>query len=400
MGRSSQAMHICSLVEALKADGHEVTIVSPPGVDPLKSAGMMPFLRKADRARGFQRVWKYISCECPQFVFEVFELFYNLFLPFRLLPVLWRQPEAVLYERHAYFMFMGVLLGNWLKRPVVLEVNELAGFTRARGLILERLARRIDAWMFSHANHILCVSRVLADEAKRRGARSETVHVLPNAIDANRFRSLRPEQSPRSSLGLEGSIVIGHVGLFYRWDRLDVLIEVARSIRDRHPETKVLLVGDGPELENLKQTAFRLGMEREVILPGPVPRDDVPNYIEAMDICVLPDSNAFGSPIALFEFMAMGKPCVVPDLGPMRDVIEDNATGMMFPHGDYAALERALLRLIEDSGLRLRIGARAKDAVFSRHTWAANARFVVELARGESSPRALAQMKQLDCDTQ
>jgi glycosyltransferase involved in cell wall biosynthesis len=297
-------------------------------------------------------------------------------------------------------MFMGVLLGNWLKRPVVLEVNELAGFTRARGLILERLARRIDAWMFSHANHILCVSRVLADEAKRRGARSETVHVLPNAIDANRFRSLRPEQSPRSSLGLEGSIVIGHVGLFYRWDRLDVLIEVARSIRDRHPETKVLLVGDGPELENLKQTAFRLGMEREVILPGPVPRDDVPNYIEAMDICVLPDSNAFGSPIALFEFMAMGKPCVVPDLGPMRDVIEDNATGMMFPHGDYAALERALLRLIEDSGLRLRIGARAKDAVFSRHTWAANARFVVELARGESSPRALAQMKQLDCDTQ
>ena len=259
-------MHICSLVEALKADGHEVTIVSPPGVDPLKSAGMMPFLRKADRARGLQRVWKYISCECPQFVFEVFELFYNLFLPFRLLPVLWRQPEAVLYERHAYFMFMGVLLGNWLKRPVVLEVNELAGFTRARGLILERLARRIDAWMFSHANHILCVSRVLADEAKRRGARSETVHVLPNAIDANRFRSLRPEQSPRSSLGLEGSIVIGHVGLFYRWDRLDVLIEVARSIRDRHPETKVLLVGDGPEMENLKQTAFRLGMEREVIL--------------------------------------------------------------------------------------------------------------------------------------
>ena len=75
-----------------------------------------------------------------------------------------------------------------------------------------------------------------------------------------------------------------------------------------------------------------------------MPRDDVPAYIDAMDICVLPDSNAFGSPIALFEFMAMGKPCVVPDLGPMRDVIEDNATGIMFPHGDYAALEKALLQ--------------------------------------------------------
>jgi glycosyltransferase involved in cell wall biosynthesis len=201
-------------------------------------------------------------------------------------------------------------------------------------------------------------------------------------------------------LGLDGSTVIGHVGLFYRWDRLDVLIEVAKSIRGRHPNVKVLLVGDGPEMEHLRQTAFRLGMEREVIFSGPVPRDDVPAYIDAMDICVLPDSNAFGSPIALFEFMAMGKPCVVPDLGPMRDVIDDNVTGIMFPQGDYAALERTLLRLVEDSALRNQVGAQAKQAVFKRHTWAANARSVVRLALGESSPRTFAQMKQLDCDSQ
>src|ERR1700730_2057491 len=399
MGRSSQAMHIRSLVEALKADGHEVTIVSPPGVDPLKAAGLMPFLRKRDRANGFQRLWKYISCECPQFLFEIFELLYNLFLPFRLLPVLLRQPDAVLYERHAYFMFMGVLLRKWLKRPVLLEVNELAGFTRARGLIMERLARRIDAWVFSRANHILCVSRVLADEAQLRGASSESVHVLPNAIDSNRFQNPKSGRSLRASLGLEGSIVIGHVGLFYHWDRLDVLIEVVGAIRERHPNIKVLLVGDGPEMDNLKETACRLGMEREVVFPGPVPRDDVPGYIDAMDICVLPDSNAFGSPIALFEFMAMGKPCVVPDLGPMRDVIEDNVTGIMFPHSDYGALERVLLEFVEDPALRIQVGARAKQTVFKRHTWAANARFVVQLAGGENLARPFARMQQIDCDT-
>ena len=400
MGRSSQAMHIRSLVEAWRADGHEVTVLSPPGVDPLTAAGLMPFFRKGDRATGVHRIWKYLSCECPQFVFEVFELLYNLFLPFRLLPILWRQPEAVLYERHAYFMFMGVLLGKWLRRPVVLEVNELAGFKRARGLIMERLARRIDAWVFSRASHILCVSGVLADGAKQRGANSERVYVLPNAIDPNRFRSLRSGQSLRERLGLEGAIVIGHVGLFHLWDRLDVLIEVVRSIRDRHPEAKVLLVGDGPEMKNLKQTASRLGMESAVVFPGPVSRDDVPAYIDAMDICVLPDSNDFGSPIALFEFMAMGKPCVAPDLGPMRDVIDDNLTGFMFPHADYSALGKALLRLVEDPALRNQVGARARHAVFTRHTWAANARFIVQLAAGESSARTFAQMEHLDCDIQ
>ena len=189
------------------------------------------------------------------------------------------------------------------------------------------------------------------------------------------------------------------MGLFYLWDRLDVLIEVVRSIRDLHPELKVLLVGDGPEMENLKRIAFRLGIERAVIFPGPVPRDDVPAYIDAMDICVLPDSNAFGSPIALFEFMAMGKPCVVPDLVPMRDVIDDNVNGIMFPHGKYGALEKVLVRFIEDPALRTQIGARARDTVLQRHTWAANARFLVHLTLGESSARTFAPMKQLDCDT-
>jgi glycosyltransferase involved in cell wall biosynthesis len=392
-------MHIRSLVEALRAEGHEVTILSPPGVDPFKAAGLMPFFRKGDRAEGLQRIWKYISCECPQLAFEVLELLYNLFLPFRLLPILWRQPDAVLFERHAYFLFMGVLLGKWLRRPVVLEVNELAGFKRARGLVMERLARRIDAWVFSRVDHVLCVSRVLADEVQQRGANSECVHVLPNAIDPNRFRSSGAGQSLRARLGLEGSIVIGHVGLFYLWDRLDVLIEVAKSIRDRHPEIKVLLVGDGPEMENLKQTVCRLGMESKVILPGPVPRDEVPAYIDAMDICVLPNSNDFGSPIALFEFMALGKPCVVPDLGPMHDVIEDKLTGIMFPHADYEALEKALVRFVEDPALRIQIGSRARETVLKRHTWTANARFVVQLAAGQNSARPIAQLERRDRDT-
>jgi glycosyltransferase involved in cell wall biosynthesis len=313
---------------------------------------------------------------------------------------LWREPNAVLYERHAYFMFMGVWLGKWFGRPVLLEVNELAGFKRARGLVMERLARRIDSWVFSRADHIICVSRVLAGEVHLRCASAERVHVLPNAIDPNRFRDAGPAQSLRARLGLEGSIVIGHVGLFYLWDRLDVLIQVVKSIRDQHPGVKVLLVGDGPEMENLKQTARDLEMESAVVFTGPVTRDDVPAYIDAMDICVLPDSNAFGSPIALFEFMAMGKPCVVPDLGPMRDVIDDNLTGIMFPHSDYIALKKTLLQLVEDGALRIRLGTHAKSTVLRRHTWAANARFVVQLATGRSAAGPFAQVEQLDCDTQ
>ena len=131
-----------------------------------------------------------------------------------------------------------------------------------------------------------------------------------------------------------------------------------------------------------------------------MPLDDVPAFSEVMDIGVLPVSNSFGSPIALFEFMAMGKPCVVPDLGPMRDVLEDNLTGIMFPHADYESLEKALIRLVEDRALRIQIGAQAKRTVHERHTWAANAQLVVQLAAGQASANPFAPIKQLNCDTQ
>jgi glycosyltransferase involved in cell wall biosynthesis len=75
----------------------------------------------------------------------------------------------------------------------------------------------------------------------------------------------------------------------------------------------------------------------------------------------------------------------------MRDVIEQNATGVMFPHAEYEALEKALLRLVDDPALRIQLGARAKLVVFERHTWTANARFVVRLATGEKSPSPIAQ---------
>jgi hypothetical protein len=58
------------------------------------------------------------------------------------------------------------------------------------------------------------------------------------------------------------------------------------------------------------------------------------------------------------------------------------------------------VRVIEDPALRTQLGTRARDTVLHRHTWAANARIVVELAAGETSARPFARMKQLDCDTQ
>jgi glycosyltransferase involved in cell wall biosynthesis len=99
-----------------------------------------------------------------------------------------------------------------------------------------------------------------------------------------------------------------------------------------------------------------------------------------MDICVLPDSNSFGSPIVLFEFMAGGKAVIAPDLSPIRDVVEDHVTGLIVQPGDPQSLQQALTRLLDDTFLRLRLGQQARQHVMAYHTWNANGHRVAALA--------------------
>jgi glycosyltransferase involved in cell wall biosynthesis len=110
-----------------------------------------------------------------------------------------------------------------------------------------------------------------------------------------------------------------------------------------------------------------------VDLTGPVPRRDVPAYIDAMDICVLPDSNLYGSPMVLFEFMASGKAVIAPDLPPIRDVVTNGENGLIIRPGDAQALADALRTLLRDSALRSRLGANARTYVLAHRTLKANA---------------------------
>jgi glycosyltransferase involved in cell wall biosynthesis len=236
----------------------------------------------------------------------------------------------------------------------------------------------IERWVFARADHIVTVSSFLRDQVVARGGRPGCVYVVPNAIDPERFRAVDPAPV-RARLGLDGCLTVGFVGWFDRWDRLDLLIDAVRELSARHPRLRLLLVGDGPVRGELQTRLERDGLERQVVLTGAVPKADVPAHIGAMDICVLPDSNRFGSPMVLFEFMAMARAVVAPDVPPVRDVVQDGETGLIVSPG-AGSLQQALDRLLADPVLRSTLGQRARAQVLARHTWAATAARIVELA--------------------
>ena len=386
-GRGGEGVHISSVVRALRSAGHEVAVVSPPGIDPMSSAAAVPLDKGAARLSGIVRFWKWISCSCPQVLFEAAEVLYNLYAIVRLPFALCRAKRAVYYERYAFFLSAGVWLARLFGLPIILEVNEVAGTLRARPLVFVGLARWLERQTFSRADEIVTVSSYLQREVLQRGGREGHVHVVPNAIDPVRFQQANGS-AVRERLGLTGTRVLGFVGWFDKWDRLGRLLALMKELRNDHESVRLLLVGDGPAAWELSEEITREGLESLVVLSGPVARADVPNYIDAMDICVLPDSNEFGSPIVLFEFMALAKAIVAPDLAPIRDVITHGETGWIVSRTDSAALRSIVQDLLADPVLAARVGQAARRRVLERHTWAAVGGIVDQIAAEQLGRRA------------
>jgi glycosyltransferase involved in cell wall biosynthesis len=122
---------------------------------------------------------------------------------------------------------------------------------------------------------------------------------------------------------------------------------------------RVLIAGDGDLGEDLRRQASELGVARAVVFPGH--RADVPELLGAIDVFCL-SSLYEGTPLALFEAMAAGKPVVSTAVDGCREVLEEDATGLLVPPADATALADALERVLLTPSLRQDLAARALAA--------------------------------------
>lgn len=371
-GTGAEGVHIAGIANALEQLGHEVFFSSPTGVDPRVSAGANPFAAK-------RRSWLgRLAAKLPGILFECLELGYNLFALWRNLRLVSALRPDVIYERHAFFLFSTALLARIRRLPLVVEVNELAGDERVRATPwLLPLAVLADRFNFHAASVIVVVSPHLKRRICAMGIPPKKVLVHPNAVSAESLDQPANGATVRGKLGLQDAIIVGFVGWFVPWHRLDLLLEQFARLAVDEPRVHLLLVGDGILGEALAQQAARLKIRDRVVFTGAVPHAQVPDYIAAMDICVVPHSNAYRSPIKLFEFMARGCAVLAPRTEPVESVIADGENGLLFDPEQADQLGAQLKRLAFDAPLRKRLGARAREDIRNRHTWRRNAETVL-----------------------
>ncbi len=141
---------------------------------------------------------------------------------------------------------------------------------------------------------------------------------------------------------------------------LTFLVRAFAGAQTAYPDTSLVLVGDGPERDNLQDLAARSGLKDKVVFTGMVPHDDVPCYLTAADAFVTASVTEV-HPLSVIEALACGLPVVGIDSPGVGDTITDGENGFVC-RDDLAAFTAKLTRLIADTALRMDMSVRARSS--------------------------------------
>ncbi len=225
-------------------------------------------------------------------------------------------------------------------------------FTAPRHAAGERAVRRA----FGRARLVLANSAGI--EAAARGLGATRTRVVRLGADV-------PEQAPHK-WAVPTLVTVGH--LVARKRHADV-VRALWLLRDRHPQLRYLVVGDGPEREPLARLAAELGVADRVELAGQLPHDEALARAGAAHVFVMPSvDEAFG--VAYVEAMAAGLPAVGARGEPGPQEIAAAGDGLrLVPPADVEALAAELDALLAEPGYVAELGARARETVVEAFTW-------------------------------
>jgi len=383
-GQGAEGAHIRGVVKGLSQLEHSVSILSLPGAEPdsTKNQAVSPTKGhgSTSKRKGLFSKFSELTKYMPEFVFELFELSYNLIAYWRIRKTVNAKKIELIYERYSLFMFASVW---WAKRkniPIILEINDSCLVQRVRPLTLKSLAQKIEKWIFKNATGLVFISNRFKEITEGAYGNIAPSVISPNAADLDNF-ILDDEKGNdlRVKLGVNNKIVAGYVGVFAKWHGVEWFIDEIVKDLANHPDLILLFIGDGVSYAPIQQKISDANVSKQVILTGRVPHNKVSTYLSAMDFGVLPDSNDYGSPMKLFEFMAMEKGMVCPNFSPISEVINDNETSWLFPANDRKACIDKVYSIAKNIEEQKRVGKNARAYIERERQWKHNAKQIISL---------------------
>lgn len=175
----------------------------------------------------------------------------------------------------------------------------------------------------------------------------------------------------RQELGLAPEVaLVGMISVLRSWKGHDILLQAAADLlKDAKRPVRFVIAGDGPGRQELTEKIAQAPWKDNVTLLGH--RTDVPNILASLDVLVLPSYAHEGIPQIILQAQAMSRALVATTVGGIPEVVEDGVTGLLVPPRNPEALAEKIQTLLDDPGLRLRLGQAAREKIEKHHSVAA-----------------------------
>jgi len=214
-----------------------------------------------------------------------------------------------------------------------------------------RLTRKMETHVVKHANAVTTICQGLKIDLIARGFPEDKFTVIPNAVNIEQFELITEKNVElEKALAFENCQVLGFLGSFYGYEGIDLAVSAMPSVLKQNPNVRLLLVGGGPQEQNLKHQVILLGLEGKVIFTGRVPHSEVGKYYSLVDLLVYPRKKMrltdLVTPLKPLEAMAQGKLVLASDVGGHKELITNNENGFLFKADDVAHLSKRIIELL------------------------------------------------------
>jgi len=339
------SVHVAAVVEPRTAVGH-------PFIDQLKDLGV-PVTPIVVRARDY-------------------------FSEFRMMSALVARLRPSVVHSHGYRSdVIGGLVARSHRVPTVSTVH---GFTG--GGLRNRLNERVQLLALRRADAVIAVSAPLARRLAEDGVRSDKIHLVPNAFTS--LYDMLPRSAARERLGIRsGDLVAGWVGRLSKEKGADVMLD---ALAESDPRWQLSVIGQGEEMERLRQQSTKLRIASRVTWHGPLA--NAGSLLSAFDAFVL-SSRTEGTPITLLEAMNAGVPIVATRVGGVPDVV-DSSHAIIVGAEQPTLIAHALSQIAGEPTAAAERSRRARDRLsqsFGPATWLAALDSVYEAAVGQRTTR-------------
>lgn len=226
--------------------------------------------------------------------------------------------------------------------------------TCKEGDLRYQLTRHMENYVVKRASAVTTICEGLRLDLVSRGFSPDKFTVIPNAVNIEQFQiSASRDSELELQLGLQGCLVLGFLGSFYAYEGLDLAIQALPAVIATQPNVRLLLVGGGPQQQQLQLLTKQLGLSDYVIFTGRVPHGEVDRYYSLVDLLIYPRKSMrltdLVTPLKPLEAMAQGKLVLASDVGGHQELIEDGKNGFLFPADNVQAFSDTIIRLTQHS---------------------------------------------------